>query len=203
VRSRSAAGVLEGAGFRQAYSLAGGLTAWKGVTASGPPEAGTAYFSGAESPAELARLAWSLEEGSRRFYVAQVEGLQDAPAAELFAQLARAEEGHTGRLARYLGEEEKTLRAGGGETAQTDVMEGGIALSKGLEWAKGKKAAEILQFAMALETNAYDLYLKMAAATKKDPECLALFRDLADEERLHLERIGKLLEENLAGTGER
>lgn len=192
--------MLEGAGFQQAYTLTGGINAWKGVTASGPPEAGMVYFSDADSVVELTGLALILEEGSRNFYAALKEDVTDLPVAELFQELVSAEERHKEKLHAFL----QQLGNGNAisvlpEEDPPDLMEGGIPLREGLQWAAGKSTAEVLQFSMSLETNAYDLYLKMIKRMKKAPapEAVVLFTHLAEEERLHLQRMGKLLEETL------
>jgi hypothetical protein len=67
VRSRAAAAVLAREGFQEAYSMEGGIHAWKGLRASGPPDAGMAYFDPAKKAEELIALAWMLEEGSCKF----------------------------------------------------------------------------------------------------------------------------------------
>ena len=50
---------------------------------------------------------------------------------------------------------------------------------------------EALDLAMALETDALDLYLRMADAFD-DEHVRAIFFDLAKEERAHLKKIGTL-----------
>ena len=72
--------------------MQGGIRAWEGLVAEGPPEAGMAYFGEAAKPEELAMLAWMLEEGSRQFYLRLDEFLKDEDARHLFQSLAKAEE---------------------------------------------------------------------------------------------------------------
>jgi rubrerythrin len=55
---------------------------------------------------------------------------------------------------------------------------------------------ESLQLAMSLETDALDLYLRMAGKIDND-EAKAVFFDLADEEKTHLRRLGEFLREKL------
>ena len=98
MRSRAAASVLVTAGFKNVFSMAGGIKAWQGRTAAGPPEAGMSFFTAAAGAEELIALAWLLEEGSRKFYSA-VAQMQSAPeAAGLFSSLVKAEEHHKGTL---------------------------------------------------------------------------------------------------------
>src|SRR5512135_1344659 len=67
-RSRSAAALLLTEGFREVYSLDGGVTAWNGHVATGDYRQGLSLLKGGETAEELTFLAWSLEEGSRLFY---------------------------------------------------------------------------------------------------------------------------------------
>jgi hypothetical protein len=90
--------MLSTAGFRDVYSMEGGIRAWDGFAATGGPEAGMARFpEGAME--ELIALAWSLEEGSRRFYAELQAQLIDRDAVELFKNLVVAEELHQSMLA--------------------------------------------------------------------------------------------------------
>jgi len=156
------------------------------------------FFTDADSVEMLTRLSWVLEEGSRKFYAVQAERLDDRASSELFSELVEAEEKHKEKLAGFLkcsGHGDSPASFPTGEPP--DVMEGGIPFSEGLKWSEGKLPAEILEFSMAMETNAYDLYMKMMKRMKEDPEAVALFKHLAEEERLHLQRMGKLLEVKL------
>ena len=60
--------------------MEGGISAWEGLTAEGPPEFGMAYFDGSEKPEELVALAWILEDGSRKFYSALLSLFDDQEA---------------------------------------------------------------------------------------------------------------------------
>jgi rubrerythrin len=73
------------------------------------------------------------------------------------------------------------------------VMEGGVIVQDALEWAKGKGVNDILDLAIGLESNAYDLYIKMERAMK-DERARRVFRLLEKEEQSHLEGMTALLE---------
>jgi sulfur-carrier protein adenylyltransferase/sulfurtransferase len=197
-RSRAAAAVLLDAGFSDALSMDGGIQAWKGLVAGGPPEAGKAYFSGKERPEELIALAWSLEEGSRRFYAAMASTLA-GEAAALFEGLVKAEDHHKAALVGVYREVSGDTAAASlpaalfGESAPGDVMEGGISVRKAVEWTNGKGVNDVLDLAIALEAHAYDLYLKMERAVAGEG-AKRIFQVLAAEERVHLERMAALLE---------
>ncbi|MGZ3524912.1 MAG: rhodanese-like domain-containing protein, partial [Thermodesulfobacteriota bacterium] len=94
MRSRAAASILTGAGFKEVHSMAGGIKAWEGLVAEGIPEAGMAYFSPATRPEEMIALAWILEDGSSKFYESLTETLDEREAKGLFQNLKRSEENH-------------------------------------------------------------------------------------------------------------
>ena len=100
MRSRAAAAVLSREGFKEAYSMEGGMRAWKGLRAAGPPDAGMAYFDPFRSPEELIALAWMLEEGSCKFYAQMGKEGKHPEAAALFRELSDDEEKHKSSLFR-------------------------------------------------------------------------------------------------------
>lgn len=194
VRSRAAAAVLKDAGFRDVISMEGGINAWQGMVATGVPESGMAYFSPADRPEDLIALAWALEEGSRRFYQEMGGRLKDPDAAALLTGLARAEEHHKASLVRLYKEFKGDSATPEAVFASpSDIMEGGISVDEAIEWAGGRETAEVLEFVMGLETNAYDLYIKMGRAVG-DEASRKIFAVLSAEEQAHLARIGDLLE---------
>jgi rubrerythrin len=72
--------------------MGGGIVAWKGLVAGGPPDAGIAYFSSNEKTEKLIVLAWSLEESTRRFYAGLAGSMTDIEGKVLFMELITAEE---------------------------------------------------------------------------------------------------------------
>ena len=182
--------------------MEGGLNAWKGLKAEGAPESGMAYFSPATRPEELIALAWLLEDGSRRFYSELVATLMDKEAKDLYHELAMAEEHHQASLLKLYQESsgEASDREVPGAVVlpgkQGDVMEGGMLVDEALQWGKGKGVADILELSLSLETNSYDLYLKMEHQTK-DQQSARVFNVLSREEKQHLERLSSLLEKRM------
>jgi rubrerythrin len=199
VRSRAAAATLSSAAFKQAYSMEGGIHAWKGLVAEGVPESGMAYFSPAAGPEELIALAWLLENGSRKFYSELATRMEDQDAKNLFKDLSVAEERHQASLLKLYKELSGLTSSSGFPGSvislekEGDVMEGGLRLSEVLPWAVGKSVIEILELSVSSETNAYDLYVKMERRTK-DQRSAQVFRVLSGEEKQHLERLSSLLE---------
>jgi rubrerythrin len=203
LRSRAAAATLSGAGFKEVYSMEGGINAWEGLVAEGAPQSGMAYFSPATRPEELMALAWFLEDGSRKFYSELVDMLTDREAKDLYRQLTKAEENHQATLLQLYKEFSGNGSSPGFPESVVppgreggDVMEGGVRVSEALQWAKGRKMPDILEFSLSLETNSFDLYLKMEREMK-DEHSANVFHVLSAEEKQHLERLSALLEKRI------
>jgi len=201
VRSRAAAAVLAREGFKEAYSMEGGIHAWKGLRATGAPDAGMAHFEPAKRPEELIALAWMLEEGSCKFYKEMGIREKSPEAVALFQGLWGDEEKHKSSLfgiyQRLSGKDSDpgfpqalvSLESG------DDYLEGGIGLKKALEWSRGKGLRDILEFSMSLEVNAIDLYIKMERRVD-GKEAKEVFLALSNQERNHLKRLSAALEKD-------
>lgn len=202
IRSRAAAALLLGSGFREVHSIEGGLEAWHGLVAEGPPDSGMAYFSPAANPEELIALAWLLEDGSRKFYYALSELLDNKDARVLFRELTLAEEHHMSSLltlyTQFTGKEADARFPWSVLSLEPegDIMEGGVRVEEALKWVQGKEVKSVVELAIATETNSYDLYLRMER-TIEDTDSKKVFRTLSDEEKLHLQRLIALSERSL------
>ncbi len=180
--------------------MSGGINAWNGLVAEGAYEAGLAYFSPASGAEELISLSWALEEGNRAFYerVAMEEESEDAA---FFRSLVLAEERHKETLrdlyVRSFGKDADPAPPDG--MGAGSFLEGGIPAGEALKWAREKPPVEILEFAVAMEANSLDRYIKMERAVG-DLRSKEVFRQLAGEERAHLERMVSLLD-RLHGKG--
>ena len=182
--------------------MEGGIRAWHGFTAEGIPEAGMAYFSPATRPEEMIALAWLLEDGSLKFYESIAKMTEEQEARGLFQSLKRSEENHKATLWKIY--EEISGKApmpefpdtGIGKEPKGDVMEGGMLVSEALKWSKGKALKNILELSMSLETNSYDLYLKMEqkVETNKPKQ---VFKTLSEEEKNHLDRLTSIFGKNI------
>ena len=186
--------MLEREGFKEVKNLQGGIHAWQGLTAAGSPEAGMAYFHGSRTGGEVILLARELEEGSRRFYSSMAEYVVDKEAADLFSRLATAEGHHREtleKLHRELSEGEMPEEPPDGEH-----MEGGSLVAEVLVWAREQEVDKIIKWSMAVETNAYDLYIKMNRLPGEE-RIRKVFQVLAKEEKAHLKRLSALLDQRL------
>jgi rubrerythrin len=177
--------------------MGGGIRAWEGLVAEGIPEAGMAFFSSAARGEEMIALAWLLEDGSSKFYESLVEMMEDQEAKGLFQNLKRTEENHKTTLWKMF--EELSGKPNTSEfpdkvisrESKGDVMEGGMLVSEALRWSKGKTLKDLLELSMSLETNSYDLYLKMERKVEAR-NAKQVFKTLSEEEKKHLEQLTSL-----------
>jgi rubrerythrin len=177
--------------------MEGGIHAWKGMVAGGPPDMGVAYFPSESTPMELSALAWLLENGTGKFYREVSSNLKDLEAVRIFQDLTGAEERHKETLLRgYLalsGKSEDPKFPGSviSYPIGADYMEGGVEVKNALEWAERKSPQEITEYSLALEVSSYDLYMKMEQRMK-DPRSKKMFAILAEEEKGHLQALQTL-----------
>jgi rubrerythrin len=192
--------MLKRRGFREAYSMEGGIRAWKGLVAVGFPEVGAAYFYTSRTIADFISLSWFLEEGTRMFYLRLTDITDDARADELWKTLIDSEEKHKSSLRDLYGKVtgEKFEPEGDPERGEAIIMEGGVAVDGAVEWARNKDLKEILELSISLEAISYDRYLHLSTIVDVD-ETRGAFRVLAREEKKHLERLTALFDDTLGG----
>jgi len=190
--------VLKGAGFPDVYSMEGGIDAWRGGVALGTPDQSVTYFLDADSLEEMLALAWSMEEGALRFYSVAAEKSVTPEGESLFKDLVTAEVHHKASVERM----RESLVPGaasftelvGGDRMLGNVMEGGFSTGEIISRYAGLSTEEVLAFSMAMETTSYDLYLKLGR-TVKDEQAAGAFRELAEEERKHLDRLSRAMDD--------
>jgi rhodanese-related sulfurtransferase/rubrerythrin len=200
-RSRAAAQLLAGQGFTTVYNLQGGIKAWEGRTAVGPPEAGLMPLRGDETAAEWIVLSYGLEEGLRGFYAAMAASAKVPRVALLLGDLAAVEDLHKDRLFQLYTRmvpqplERKTFE----ERIDAGQMEGGFTTEDfiRLQGPAVQSVLGVLDLAMGLETQALDLYLRHARRVAAEPD-RQVFLELAEEEKNHLRRLGTLLDQQAA-----
>jgi rhodanese-related sulfurtransferase/rubrerythrin len=195
-RSKAAAQLLAGKDFASVYNMAGGIKAWQGGQAKGPQEAGLEFFTGQEEYEDGVSLAYAMEDGLQEFYHRLAERAQDDEARQLYTRLMGFEDRHKARLlAEY-------RQAHGPEAmpgkAVAGIMEGGGRVEEFLARAEPHlhTRQDILELAMALETQALDLYSRMAQKSGQQ-EVRAFFLRLADEEKAHLAYLAEALDKML------
>ena len=196
-RSLAAAQLLSGLDFKEIYNLQGGIKAWRGETAAGPQELNLDLVRGDETAPEMIALAYGMELGLGIFYLNLIETARDEELKALFGKLAEIEGHHKKRLFDLLAEIAPPGKDM--EAYETDIkpaiLEGGFHLDDFLKKNQSflQKVSDVLDLAMMLETQALDLYLRFADKITDVGSQEVLFK-LADEEKSHLEALGRLIE---------
>jgi sulfur-carrier protein adenylyltransferase/sulfurtransferase len=196
-RSRVAAQMLGGKGFEEIYNLTGGIKAWNGEAAFGPPEQGLVLFQTMLSPKESLLVAYSMEQGLQDFYLSVMEKAEHDDVRALFRKLADIETNHQRRIF----EEYRRLEDPGASLEAfeanilPEVIEGGLTTEEFLTRYNPDLTNRIdaVSMAMSIEAQALDLYQR-AALTASNSETKTQLLKIADEERVHLNELGKLME---------
>ena len=197
-----AAQMLSGLGFREVYNLKGGMMAWEGLQTSGPAELNMDLVRGDESPTEMVRLSYSLENGLQIFYKNMQERTKNKAIEILFSKLVQIEENHKKRLIdlyKKIEPSEKDLESLESDSGQ-GIMEGGFNIEAFTQQNEPflDTSHHVIDLAMMLETQALDLYLRFSQKTENPDTKEVLFK-LAEEEKAHLAMLGRWLEEKPEG----
>ena len=202
-RSRMATQLLSNLGFNNVFHLQGGIQAWEDRTATGPREFHLDFIKGNESPEEIILLAYRMEEGLKRFHEAFQARTDDAALSALLTGLIKAEESHEKTLLELresLASSERNTPPGHistfSDAFQSRLMEGGVDIDNFMKQNQSflSDVAGYLDLAMMIETQALDLYLRMAADSRNEQTRKILLR-IGNEEKAHLALLGKYLNE--------
>ena len=199
-RSRVAAQLLSGYGFKEVFNLKGGIKAWQGLKATGPKELNLDLVRGDETAAEIAALAYDMEDCVQLFYKEMRDRAQDQEVRGLFTKLASIEEQHK-RAILELSARMEPPGTGRNLTAADRgqlILEGGFDMAEFMEQNEPNMntVPDVIELAMMLETQALDLYLRFAHKSINAETKEVLFR-IAQEEKSHLAALGTLLEEKI------
>ena len=192
--------MLTGKGFDDVINVAGGIKAWDGHVAIGPEEMGLELLTGKESLEETLVAAYSLEAGLRDFYLSMIEKVRQDDIKHLFQKLSKIEILHQDRIFNeYLQVSGKQVNR---EAFENDLvinaLEGGLTTDEYIQMFKPdwESAVDIISLAMSIEAQALDLYTR-ASERSEDPRSEDALKKIAEEERVHLEQLGKLMDERM------
>jgi len=192
-RSSAASGIMAGQGFAEVYNLDGGIGAWMGEPAVGPPHLGLTYIRGGDVSEILGR-AWAMEHNLAAFYRDLAGKQQPGELPETLEKLAAMEDRHK----RSVEQLHKNLTGDPLDTAaphDMDALEGGMPAKDFLE-ANPHFTADPLsavETAMAFEAQAMDLYMRFRAELD-DPQAVKAVTALAQEEKNHLRTLARMLD---------
>lgn len=196
-RSRVAAQLLSGLGFKEVYNLKGGIKAWEGIKAAGPQELNLDLITGDESPADMVMIAYAMEKASQTFYIKIKENSDDQKLIELLSVLIDVEEKHKKMLQELflkIESKEKDFKAFEEEILGKKTMEGGFDMEEYMKQNASflDSVQNLIELAMTLETQSFDLYLRFSEKSK-NKETKDVLLKIAEEEKAHLKSLGNLL----------
>jgi sulfur-carrier protein adenylyltransferase/sulfurtransferase len=177
------------------YHLDGGVMAWQGRTTAGFPR--IRIFKDSDSVAEKLRTAMDLEKGALIYYSRIHDLYSDRPWSTVFSELARAERGHARIVFGFL----RGLEAVGEDFEAVfdrlpgDVLEGGMSLDTALQKVaavKGRICLHLIELALQLENQAYDLY-RAAADQSIENHAREAFWTIAQAEKGHMRSLAGAL----------
>ena len=200
-RSRSAVGLLNGAGRGDVFNMTGGILAYNGVVASGPPEAGIFCFPANLSPEQLVAMAWYVEDGSQRFcekIIAETFHRNLDPLPADWIRYKKEHKQDLTELYRRISQpaDIQDFPAAILPAPSIDVMAGCTSVSEAIEWSQGKSRSDILDLVMALEANTFDLYLKLGRQVEST-QAREVFFALAEKEKTQLNALAKVFERTI------
>ena len=158
---------------------------------------GMMIIKGDETPQDIICLAYGLEEGLRKFYAASTQMAIEPQVSKVLSKLAEIEVRHKQKLVILY----KTIDSADTaiesfeEKVNSELMEGGFDSDKLLEESMPafKTAAEVLNFAMMLEAQGMDLYMRYAEKSE-NPQVKEILFEMAGDEKAHLKSLGELFE---------
>jgi rubrerythrin len=187
--------MLAGQGFSKVYQMSGGIKAWKGAKAEGPVELNLDLVRGDETPVEIIKIAYGMEESLGVFYRTVEKKTEDKDLAAITGKLASVEDAHKQELSALYREvesaplDEKAFEA----EVTTTVMEGGYSPEAFLKRNERflQSPSDVLDLAMMVEAQALDLYLRFSQKSENEQTKATLYR-IAEQEKSHLTALGDL-----------
>ncbi len=198
-RSRVAAQLLAGKGFKRVYNLKGGINAWNSQVAEGPVEFNLGLIAEEAAPADIIRVAYGMETSLGDFYRAMVSRSANKEVADLLQRLASIEDKHKQNLLDlYRTAVSAEFDAEAFESsAASGVMEGGYTAEAFMDSNERflGTVGGVLDLSMMVEAQALDLYLRFAGKADDEQSKKVLYK-IADEEKAHLAALGDLRNEH-------
>ncbi|MEJ2057240.1 MAG: rhodanese-like domain-containing protein [Desulfofustis sp.] len=186
VRSKTACQILTRLGIDRVYNMTGGITAYRGEQVEGDVEAGLEFFIGSDFDSAY-ELVFSMEAGLKNFYLTLADEAANQPEQETLTRLARFEDGHMKRLRKKFGDVYLD--------PYSTITEGGLDVEEMIAYFGEQldSREKILQLAMKLEAQAFDLYSRLARYHQgEDTE--TFYQSMAADEHQHLMSVSKALD---------
>ena len=194
-RSMGAAILLCGLGFKDVYTMDGGMLNWNYEALTGFPERKPELVTEKGEVGDVLMIALKLEKGSQEFYVRAAQKVKSQETIKTLQRLAHIEERHMERIYdRYgevLGRDKLPAFDLLRQKLTSKFMEGGIEINEALlrmEKREFRDEMEVFEVALEKEYVSYDFYKRVAGAMA-DTKTRALLHELAWEERKHIDSL--------------
>lgn len=179
------------------FNVAGGIKAWHAKTAIGPQDLGMDLFNGKEDAGDVLKVAYSLEQGLREFYVTMEQAATHPKIKDLFAKLSDIEVKH--QMSIYLAYNDMNKKDVGKDEfekmVETKALEGGLSTREYLDLFKPDldSPRDVISLAMSIEAQALDLYQRVSVKIENQAS-RDIVNKIANEEKAHLASLGKLMD---------
>ncbi|MFP3983601.1 MAG: rhodanese-like domain-containing protein [Desulfurivibrionaceae bacterium] len=193
MRSKAATQILKGLGFKDVHNIKGGIRAWNGLKSIGSEVQGMEFFTSADFKNAF-QMAYSMEQGLKELYMGLAETISSMDQKELLLHMAQFEDGHMAKLQSMYNEEVPQ------EGEENPALEGGFNQKEVMANYNGQigNMTDIIELGMMLETQALDLYSRLARKSE-NPKIAGFYRQMAKEEQGHLNQLTRELDKILAG----
>ncbi len=189
--------MLSGKGFQKVFNVSGGIKAWQSKTAIGPQDLGLDLFTGKEEPLDVLKVAYSLEQGLREFYLEMEKEAENPKIEDLFAKLSEIEVKH--QMSIYIAyndiSTEEVSKDEFEKMVEIKALEGGLSTKEYLELFGSDldSETEVISLAMSIEAQALDLYQRLSLKVE-NRQARDIINKIAKEEKAHLASLGKLMD---------
>ena len=198
-RSQAAAIISLDSGhpLQKVYNLIGGMLAWDGRSLSEFPRMNV--FKKDASLADLMMTAMDLEKAALRFYESVFDTYAQAPYAPVLETLSKAEEAHARTIYRYWQKAQNNPLPFSElfSSLQGEVLEGGETLMNAIQRLASlgdTGCGALMEFALNVEVQAYDLYRNMAN-TLADTDAQDAFLSISQMEKKHMGLVARVFKQ--------
>jgi len=198
-RSQAAAIISldSGIALQKVYNLMGGMLGWDGQSLADLPR--MAVFQDSASMPDLMLIAMGLEKAALRFYESVYKSHAEAPYAPVLETLSRAEEAHARAIYTYWQPTQENPLSFKElfESLDGEILEGGEKLMDAVQRVAslaGQGCTALMEFALNIEIQAYDLYRNMANALT-EAAAQEAFLAISQMEKKHMELLAKVFKE--------
>ena len=198
-RSQAAAIISldSGVSLQKVHNLIGGIVGWDGYSLTDLPR--MAIFEEDAPIPDLMLTAMSLEKAALRFYEFAFDSYADAPFASILETLSLAEEAHAKAIYAFWQRTQENPQSFIDLFASLDgeILEGGESLMDAIQRLASldhQACRALMEFALYIEIQAYDLYRNMAN-TLAEATAQDVFLSISQMEKKHMELLAKVFRE--------